>query len=219
MCCWAGDPQASAAACPNACCALICLLQEGRRRWLLQAALLLPVRHNRHPGVPAGALLFTVVFSSGMRCCPLASATRPHTSWCSSRCVALAFSSGMLCCFLASSIGPPHILVFQRVPSRLGRLWLASLWPGLELGCKECRQPTLRQQYLTPPADYPRSHIQIFRDQFLRALYSLFPEDAAPKYILDAGGWLLSLGDDILENPQPWRARRNQLERLGHTSS
>ncbi|KAI7846436.1 hypothetical protein COHA_000048 [Chlorella ohadii] len=28
---------------------------------------------------------------------------------------------------------------------------------------------------------------QIFRDHYLRALYSLFPEDAAPKYILDAG--------------------------------
>lgn len=33
---------------------------------------------------------------------------------------------------------------------------------------------------------------QIFRDHYLRALYSLFPEDAAPEYILDAGGVGLS---------------------------
>jgi hypothetical protein len=64
-----------------------------------------------------------------------------------------------------------------------GQLWWA------EVGSVPCRKDGCCKQLFS--FRYGSTDIlvfqQIFRDHYLRALYSLFPEDAAPKYILDAG--------------------------------
>ena len=153
----------------------VMLPQEGR---VLQAALLLPVRHNRHPGVPAGAfclLLFLGLF-------------KPRGWLLHLEMMPLVFQQVRSVCILCSKLAGwlLHLEMLQgkaahgyRVDSpRLAMPYVPHSPSPAAVPCRAC----CKQATAVPPLP------QIFRDHYLRALYSLFPEDAAPKYILDAGG-------------------------------